>query len=614
MKKSLLVFLKFVCIHVAVFLFSNCSNNDTKKRPPLHSKPSKELVAFIKEIEPKDSGEFRKFFNETNYAIERDSIVRNTLSQKGISIPTEEYLNLLKKYDAVRVPIEISSAFVYEEKAYCYLRLAKLDSAEVLGKLALDLYKEIDNKQGMARVSNLIAAVFGYKGNFSNSIKYQNEAYQIFESLNDSAGMYSTLIEKGHSLFGLEKFKEALINYTTSYNYYKTKKDTFNMSDVLCSIGSTYYQLENWKASEEATQKALELKRNIDDEVGLAFCLNSLGVTQMRKKNWTEAKDLISKARETAHSVSEYREETTMLYNLGVCEMETNNLKEAKKWFEEGIAYSKKTGMRDDGILKTYERLYLLHEKESDYKLALQNYESYVSIKDSMFSAKTTRMVNELNIKFDLKNKEIEISRLSEEKRIFQLQQILLIVLIVAIFLISALILVFQIFKNRKRKLIFETEKLLKQNQLEAALKEIEYNKAVLTDFTSNLIDRNKVISELEFKLLDTEILSPQLAIDSESMFSLVQSKLLTNQDWTKFKLLFEKAFPEFISNLRNKYTDLTSAEERIFLLLKVKNDTREMADALGISIESVRKGKYRLKKKLNLREEESLDEFIKNF
>lgn len=614
MSRSFSLILRFTCAHFIILSLCNCTNNDNKNTSSFSSEPSKELVAFSKEIEPTDSGEFRRVFNKANYTAERDSIIRSTLSQKGVSIPTEEYLKLLKKYDAVRAPIEISNAFVKEEEAYCYLRLAKLDSAEILGKLALDLYININNKQGVARVSNLIAGVYGYKGNFPNSIKYQNEAYQIFESLNDSSGMYSTLIEKGHSLFGLGKYKEALNNYTNSYKYYEAKKDTFNMSDVLCSIGSSYYQLENWKASEEATQKALELKRNIDDEVGLAFCLNSLGVTQMRKKNWTEAKNLIIKARETAHSVSEYREEITMLYNLGVCEMETNNHKEAIKWFEEAVAYSKKTGIRDDGILKTYERLYLLHEKESDYKLALQNYQSYVSIKDSVFSAKSIKMVNELNIKFDLKNKKTEISKLSEEKRIFQLQQILLIILIVAILLISALILAFQRFKNRKRKLIFETEKLLKQNQLEAALKEIEYNKAILTDFTSNLIDRNKVISELESKLSDAEVILPQLAVESESIFSLVQSKLLTNQDWTKFKMLFEKAFPEFISNLRNEYSDLTSAEERIFLLLKVKNDTREMADALGISIESVRKGKYRLKKKLNLQEEKSLDEFIKNF
>jgi len=612
MNKTITFFYQSLFVFLIVITSTNCNKQSDVK--PFTSKPSKELVEFVKELVIEDSAVFYKSFNKAGYSAERDSIIRSYLTNLGVKAPTLEYLSLLKKYDAVRAPISNSMAFLIEEQALCYLKLAKLDSAEMLGNKALQLYKEINNKQGIARVSNLMGGVYGYKGNFPSSIKFQNEAYQIYESLNDSIGMNSTFVEIGHSFFGMERYKEALNNYLKSYAFYELKKDTFNMSDVLCSIGSAYHQLENWKESEVATIKALELKKNIDDKIGLAFCLNSLGVSKMRNNEWEEARKLISKARETAHSISEYREEITMLHNLGVCEMEEGNYEEAIKLFGEGITYAKKTGMRDDGILKTYERLYLLHEKKGDFKLALKNYQAYTGIRDSIFNIKNTEIVDELNVKYKTKSKEIEISKLSKEKSVYQLQQILLVVLIAAILLISVLVFWFQKIKNKKTKLIFETEKLLKQNQLEAAIKEIEFNKVLLNDFTSNIIDRNKVISELESKLQHIEVEPPHPIGDSESMYSLVQSKLLTDHDWTKFKQLFEKAFPEFISRLRNNYPDLTSAEERIFLLLKVKNDTKEMADALGISVESVRKGKYRLKKKLNLQEETVLDDFIKNF
>ncbi len=609
--------IKFLCQSIFFFFVvitsTNCNNKESDLKP-FTSKPSKELVEFVKELVVEDSAAFYKSFNKAEYSAERDSIIRSYLTNLGVKAPTLEYLSLLKKYDAVRAPISNSKAFLIEEQALCYLKLAKLDSAEILGNKALQLYKEINNKQGIARVSNLIAGVYGYMSKFSKSLKLQNEAYQIFESLNDSVGIYNTLMEIGHSFFGMEKYEDAKRNFEKSYAFYASQKDTLNMSDVLCSIGSVYHQVGNQNAFEDATYKALNLKEKIGDKKGLALCYNSLGVSFMTKKKWEEAKTTIISAKDIFHSLSEYREEVTMFYNLGVCEMELGNYNAAIKIFEEGISYAKNSQMRDDGIMRIYERLYLLYQKQGDFKHSLQNYHSFVEMRDSIFTIQNNELVNELNMKFGLKDKENKILKLSEEKKVFQLQQILLIVLIGAILLISGLLFWFQRIKNQKTKILFEAEKMLKQNQLETALKEIEFNKTILSDFTSNIIERNIVISELESKLTFASNESPQNSVESESMFSLVQSKLLTDQDWTKFKMLFEKAFPEFITRLRNTYPDLTSAEERIFLLLKVKNDTKEMADALGISVESVRKGKYRLKKKLNLQEETILDDFIKNF
>jgi hypothetical protein len=93
-----------------------------------------------------------------------------------------------------------------------------------------------------------------------------------------------------------------------------------------------------------------------------------------------------------------------------------------------------------------------------------------------------------------------------------------------------------------------------------------------------------------------------------------MQLKILTDEDWTKFKLYFDKAFPGMIFRLRHEFPTLTGSEQRLFLLIKLKNDSREMSDMLGISMESVRKNKYRLKKKLQLEEDQSLEEFIQHY
>lgn len=99
-----------------------------------------------------------------------------------------------------------------------------------------------------------------------------------------------------------------------------------------------------------------------------------------------------------------------------------------------------------------------------------------------------------------------------------------------------------------------------------------------------------------------------------ERIGELLFFKILTDTDWENFKIRFKTIYPDLIINLRNTYPELTAAEQRLFLLIKLKFSTREISDILGISKESVRKARYRLKRKLNLDKKDNLIQFINSF
>jgi len=84
-----------------------------------------------------------------------------------------------------------------------------------------------------------------------------------------------------------------------------------------------------------------------------------------------------------------------------------------------------------------------------------------------------------------------------------------------------------------------------------------------------------------------------------------------TDEDWDFFKKAFDEAYPGFFGALRYSYPELTPAELRLSALIKLKLSIKESAAVLGISLESVRKARYRLRKKLMIHEEENLEEFI---
>ena len=61
-------------------------------------------------------------------------------------------------------------------------------------------------------------------------------------------------------------------------------------------------------------------------------------------------------------------------------------------------------------------------------------------------------------------------------------------------------------------------------------------------------------------------------------------------------------------------FPDITNAEERLSLLLKINLTRSEIATMLGVSESTIKKGRARLRKRLALAERQSLEDFLQQF
>jgi DNA-binding response OmpR family regulator len=77
------------------------------------------------------------------------------------------------------------------------------------------------------------------------------------------------------------------------------------------------------------------------------------------------------------------------------------------------------------------------------------------------------------------------------------------------------------------------------------------------------------------------------------------------------FQLKFKQAYPNFIPYLTKRFTGLTQYELVFISAHLMGLNTNQLADLLNISNDSVRKSRYRLKKKLGLHKEDNFLSFI---
>jgi DNA-binding CsgD family transcriptional regulator len=82
---------------------------------------------------------------------------------------------------------------------------------------------------------------------------------------------------------------------------------------------------------------------------------------------------------------------------------------------------------------------------------------------------------------------------------------------------------------------------------------------------------------------------------------------------WEVFRQKFIQVYPHFFEKLQSAYPDLTKTEIRFCAYLRSRLDSHQIASAMNISMEAIRKNRYRIRKKMGLQPEDSLEQTIEN-
>ena len=108
-------------------------------------------------------------------------------------------------------------------------------------------------------------------------------------------------------------------------------------------------------------------------------------------------------------------------------------------------------------------------------------------------------------------------------------------------------------------------------------------------------------LAELQQRQNNAAVLIPDVPLPN--LNELMQSAILTDTDWIRFRRLFERVYPDYLFRLRATFPTLTPAEIRIVCLSRLNLSTKEMANMLGVSADTIVKTRYRIRKKANLPE-----------
>ncbi|MFE3870628.1 histidine kinase [Flavobacterium sp. ZS1P70] len=202
------------------------------------------------------------------------------------------------------------------------------------------------------------------------------------------------------------------------------------------------------------------------------------------------------------------------------------------------------------------------------------------------------------------------------------------------------MILVYLILVGLILYLYYKWNKIKYTQKLKFQKEELKHQKKILemelkAENELNVQEYEKHILELELQSKSSEVAGKSLSIAKQSeMIENIQGILDTETDFNKLKSEIKKAIKinavnkhewetfeanlnqihnEFIINLSKKYPNLTSKDIKLCIYLKMNLSSKEIAPMMNISFRGVELHRYRLRKKLNLIQDENLSKFLLN-
>lgn len=510
------------------------------------------------------------------------------------------------------------------DKANFFL-LSNPDSSYFYAKLALEKAQrnEIEKELGLAH--HAMGKLLFYRGIYSQALENLLLAEQLFEKLEYDSAIVANKNFLGKHFYRTKGIQEAIQMHEEALLLAQKTGDRFGEAYSLSMLGGMYEKKGDYSRALNFQWNAKSLLKFMDDHYLLSEIFENIGSIHEDLYNLDSAFFYFQKAYEVSFLLGSDIHLISKLNNLGDIKRKKSQKEEALQYYNEALALSREMQepYQESSALRDMARTFADFE---EFGLAYSYLDSSRMVYQKVFSNETATQQVLVDDLFMLKEKEQQIAGLEKENE-YNLK-IRWYLILLFLLLIGLVLVVFsrqrlksiteKKMMDQQRELYEASQKLLEAELLKRQLeeeklsKELEANSKALTVETLHVIEKNKMLSDIQERLKsaiddDEKIQKKKI----KNLLKMIEYNFVQDTDWEDFKISFEKVHEDFFKKLHGFSQELSPADLRLASLMKMNLGSKDISSILGISQESLRISRYRLRKKLKLEKGESLLQFI---
>ncbi len=326
--------------------------------------------------------------------------------------------------------------------SYAYVNIDPAQGIKY-GQSALDMAEKLDWKKGIAIANGMVGVNNMSRSDYPKALEYALKSLKINEALGDKKAVAGNYGNIANIYNNQENYNSALDYYSKALKIFEELGSKEGIAITLGNIGNTYNNLNNYDKNLEYSMRALKIAEEVNNKHGMASDLGNISSAYASLHNYPKALEYGLRAIKMFEDLGNKNDLIANLGNIGACYLamardsivaqppneKKESLRLALDYLNRAVSLAKEIGDLD--YLQTYSLHLSEAQKETgDYAGALESYQQYVIMHDSVFGSANKIKIIELERKREQDVKNLVLAKKHDE-RIFFMTGIALLLLVI---------------------------------------------------------------------------------------------------------------------------------------------------------------------------------------
>ncbi len=324
-----------------------------------------------------------------------------------------------------------------------------LDEAVFYFQDLIELSKDIEDTDKKINILLLGGNIYRQKGDYEKAYQYDLQCIEIkdqIEDINQKSNIFNSI---GTDLFRLKKFKAALSYFNKVKDIYVELKDTLKLADSYNNIALIHDEAKEYEEALEYYMRAVKIFQQTKNREGEADVLNNIAGMYYENQKFEKTLEFVNKSLEIRREIGNKDPLAYTLLNVGALYFALQKYDKAIEYGKEGIEIAESIGILPY-VRYGARNISGAYAKINDFENAYKYHIKYSSANDSIFNKEMAENINELQTKYETKEKEQQIALQNlkiERITIFGIAS-------VAIILLISILIVILIHQNKQKNKI----------------------------------------------------------------------------------------------------------------------------------------------------------------
>ena len=489
------------------------------------------------------------------------------------------------------------------------MKLDDIDRAEEEYLLAIGFLEGSGANDILIHAHLLLGNRYNEKDNYPQAMNHYLKGIRLSEAETNVKYLPQLYNNLGVVYLKLNKPEQALELYSQAMDLFTALGDTINIAGTTTNIGSIFIELGDMEIAKEYYLNGLEIFENINHRAGQAHALFKLGLLEEMQDNYQSALDYLLKSLTIQQVIEVNPTGSKKMFladtyvNLGIVYFSLKENELGEYYLKMGHDLAVQT-QQHSLITLSSERLSNFYKRKQMFDKALDYYVVFKQNSDSLFNEDNVKKLTQLEMQhqYESRLRDAELNQLVADQKRKRLNLIYFVLSIGLLLILIIVLLLLRLEKNKKKKVEIEKNRLTEK---------LDHTNKELTTYVMYLLRKNEFILSIIEKLKKARLdAKPENKIIIAELISELKSNT-ESLSWEEFELRFQEVHTDFYDRLRQKFPDLSANEIRLCAFFRLNMTTKEIAAITYQSLNSIKVARYRLRKKLQLPQDENLIKFF---